>query len=172
MSLVYHPNEILLTKCEPFDFENPQKDLAELKKEMFQAMKDHGGMGISANQLGYNFRVFSMLNTSTNNIKDREMVAVNPEVVEFIGDEVEMYEGCLSIPDVLLYVSRPHKIRARWQNIKGKTIEEELSGMSARCFLHELDHLNGIMFYEHVSPIKWKEAQALAEEKRKKKVNA
>ena len=172
MSLVYHPNEILNTKCEDFDFQNPQADLHELKKEMFEAMKKHLGVGISAPQLGYNFRVFCMLNTSTNNVASRNMLAANPEVVEVLeGGEVEMWEGCLSVPDVLLNISRPYKIKARWTNEHGKKVEEVLVGMTARCFLHELDHLNGIMFYEHVSPIKWKEAQAEAEA-RKQKANA
>jgi peptide deformylase len=93
----------------------------------------------------------------------RVNLCINPEVVEAMEPEVEMWEGCLSFPGVNLYVKRPHKIKARWTNENGKTVTEELFGYDARCFLHELDHLNGITFDEYVSPKEFKEAQAKAE---------
>jgi peptide deformylase len=138
-------------------------DPINLKKEMFAAMKEYGGIGISANQLGYDFRAFALLNTSTNNIQERDALCINPEVIEHIEPNVDMWESCLSTPNVTLQVNRPHKIKAKWINEFGKVREETLGGYTARCFLHELDHLDGIMYIDHVSPIKWKEAQAKAE---------
>jgi len=163
MSLVYYPDERLTSKCKPWDFENPPMDPVNLKKEMFALMKEHGGIGLSANQMGYDFRVFALLNTSTNNIQERDALCINPEVVEYIEPSVDMWESCLSTPNITLSVNRPHKIKAKWINEFGKVREETLTGYTARCFLHELDHLNGIMYIDHVPPIKWKEAQAKAE---------
>ena len=87
----------------------------------------------------------------------------NPEVIEYIEPEVEMGEGCLSFPKINLYVKRHAKIRATWTNENGKKMDEKLYGYDARCFLHELDHLNGITFDNYVSPIEFKKAQEKAQ---------
>lgn len=167
LELVYHPNEILSTKCEEWDMDNPPMDAKELKKIMFDKMKEYGGIGISANQLGLNYRVFAMQNNSTNNLQEREMIAINPEVIDADSPEVEMFESCLSIPDVILQVKRPHKIKVAWTDEKGRRKTETFSGYTARVFLHELDHLDGISMDERVSPIDWKQALEKAQAKKK-----
>lgn len=159
MELVYHPNELLETKCEHFDLDNPTVDLLQLKKDMFEMMKKHGGIGIAAPQVGLNYRIFCMQNNATNNLNERQMMAINPEVVNADFPEVAMYESCLSVPGLVLNVMRPHKIEARWYNENGKKREETLTGYSARVFLHELDHLDGIMMMDRVSPLELKKAQ-------------
>ena len=168
LDLVYYPNDILSTVCEEWDIENPPVDPKELKKTMFKRMIELGGIGLSANQIGLPYRVFAMQNNATNNIREREMLAINPEVIEEDPVTVDMFESCLSIPDVMLKVVRPHKIKAAWTNEHGVRKTETLAGYTARVFLHELDHLNGISMNERVSPIEWKEAVQLAEEKKKK----
>lgn len=168
LELLYHPNELLATTCEEWNVENPPMDPLELKTVLFEHMKKFSGIGLSANQVGLPYRVFALQNNSTNNIREREMLAINPAVDEVLGDDVEMWESCLSIPDIMLNVKRPHKIKASWTNEKGVRRTETLAGYTARVFLHELDHLNGISMNERVSPIEWKEAVATAEAKKKK----
>ena len=93
LQLIYHPNEMLETVCQDWDLENPPIDPVELKKIMFDKMKEHGGIGIAGPQLGLTHRVFAMLNTSTNNISERKMLAINPKIVEASEEEVVMYES-------------------------------------------------------------------------------
>lgn len=167
MELVYHPNELLETVCEEIDIDNPPVDLLQLKTDMFEAMAKNGGIGIAAPQLGLKYRIFCMLNNSTNNINERHMMAINPEILESSTEEVDMYESCLSVPGLVLNVKRPYKIKARWKTHKGATRTEDLVGYSARVFQHELDHLNGIMFMDRVSPLELKKAQEELRHKQK-----
>ena len=160
LELVYHPNELLETVCEEWDIENPPIEPVELKKKMFEAMAKNGGIGIAGPQLGLPYRVFALLNQSTNNINERQMIAINPEIIEEDPVEVGMYESCLSVPGLVLNVTRPHKIKASWTNEKGQRRTETLVGYTARIFQHELDHLNGVMFMDRVSPLELKKAQA------------
>ena len=148
---------ILEQPCEPFDTENPPIDPNELRQEMFKIMKEHRGIGLAANQIGYTFRAFTMQNNNTNNLSDQEMLAINPEVLEESDTPVEMYESCLSFPGINVQITRPHKIKARWTDHNIRVKEEWLSGYTARIFLHELDHLNGVTMKDHISPVKWKE---------------
>jgi len=144
--------------CEPFDYDNPQVDPHELRDEMFRIITENKGIGLAANQIGYNFRVFAMLNMSTNNLVDQRMLAINPEILEESDTPVEMYEACLSFPNIKdIQITRPHKVKARWTNVFGKVREEWLDGYTARIFQHELDHLNGITMKDHVTPAKWKQ---------------
>lgn len=159
MELVYHPNELLETVCEEIDVDNPPVDLLQLKKDMFAAMKKNGGIGIAAPQLGLKYRIFCMQNTNTNNINEIEMMAINPEIIEDDSDSVDMFESCLSVPGLVLNVNRPHKIKAAWTTANGQRRTETLVGYPARVFQHELDHLNGIMFMDRVSPLELKKAQ-------------
>ena len=76
--------------------------------------------------------------------------------------DIDMFEGCLSYPGINLQISRPNKITARWLDHQGSDRSFVLDGYSARCFMHEMDHLNGITMDEHVSPRVWKEAMAKA----------
>ena len=78
---------------------------------------------------------------------------INPEIIEFGKEEIELEEGCLSIPGIYKRVKRPEKIKVRYQNEKGETVEEELNEVWARVFQHELDHLDGILFIDKISPL-------------------
>ena len=81
-------------------------------------------------------------------------VFINPEIVEHSDQDVPYTEGCLSVPEQYAEVMRPDKIRARWQDEKGKTYEEEIEGLLAVCLQHEMDHLNGVLFIDHLSRLK------------------
>ena len=164
LELVKAPNDWLQKKIEPMDLENLPDNLKEIKDTMNQVMLDNKGIGLSANQVGLDMRLFVFHAEGLQSLSSQRVnLCINPEVVEAMEPEVEMWEGCLSFPGINLYVKRPHKIKARWTNEKVKTVTEEIYRYDARCFLHELDHLNGITFDEYVSPKEFKEAQAKAE---------
>ena len=160
LELITHPNEMLQTKItEEFDFDNPQYDASELRDSMLACMKGNVGIGLAANQCGIKVRCFVFINGMANNKDESEVLALNPsyEVVED-AETVDMFESCLSYPGIILSVPRPHKIKASWTNHLGKKYTEVLNGYSARCFMHEHDHLEGITMDQHVAPVKWKEA--------------
>ena len=164
LDLIKSPNEWLQKKIEPMDPDNIPEDIHEIKAEMDRVMKEHKGIGLSANQVGLDKRLFIFHAEALQNLSaERVNMCINPKVVELIDPEVEMWEGCLSFPKVNLYVKRHSKIKATWINENGKEINETLYGYDARCFLHELDHLDGITFDNYVSPIEFKKAQAQAE---------
>lgn len=164
LELVKAPSDWLQKKLEPMDLENLPDNIKEIKDAMNQVMLDNKGIGISANQVGLDMRMFVFHAEGLQSLSSQRVnLCINPEVVETIEPEVDMWEGCLSFPGVQLFVKRPSKIKAKWTNEDGKTVTENLYGYDARCFLHELDHLNGITFDQHVSPLAFKEAQQKAE---------
>ena len=94
LELVKHPSDWLSKKLDPWDFDNPPMDPVELKSEMLKTMKANLGIGLSANQVGINARCFVfIINNLTNNQKDRELLCINPEIVEHIEPVVTMWEG-------------------------------------------------------------------------------
>ena len=168
LELVTYPNEILQTKItEEWDFDNPQYDANELRDAMFKVMTKNLGIGLSANQVGLKVRAFVFVNNQATNDTDSKALVLNPSW-EPIADEpdIDMFEACLSYPNIVLSVNRPAKIKAKWKNHTGKQFEETLYGYTARCFMHEYDHLEGITMDQHVAPVKWKEAVANAEAKK------
>ena len=169
LELVIAPDERLDTAVtKEWDFDNPQYDAKELKDAMIKIMVKNRGIGLSANQVGImDARCFVFQNNQANNDYDRNVLALQPSY-EPIKEhpEVGMFEGCLSFPGITLNIVRPSRIRAQWKDEYGKQFDEELFGYQARCFIHEMDHLNGISMEEHVSPKVWKEAVANAEAKK------
>jgi peptide deformylase len=166
LELIKHPSDWLSRKLDPWDFDNPPMDPVDMKKQMLKIMKANLGIGLSANQVGINARAFVFVNNNTtNNQIDRESLCLNPEVVEKLGEDVPMWEGCLSFPEVVVQVTRNHKIKAKWYTEHGKLKEDIFVGYDAVCFQHEIDHLDGITFDQHVSPMAWKEAVEKAKKK-------
>lgn len=127
--------------------------------EMFRVMRDNNGIGLAANQVGIGRSFFIA------DVDGHRKVYVNPEIVEQ-GVELEnVVEGCLSFPGIHMKVSRPSYVRARYTTSDGYLMEEVLSGIEARVYLHELDHLNGKTFNQRVSNLVWD----MARKKRNKK---
>ena len=116
------------------------------------------GVGLAANQVGLDAQMFVM----TNKYGEKFSI-INPTVIAASKEVVEGEEGCLSFPGVNLYIKRHHKIKAKWYNELGKEVNELLYGYDARCFLHELDHLNGITYDMHVTPMELQKAKEKAE---------
>lgn len=143
---------------EPFDFENPIGDIHEIKEQMIAIMKEGKGLGIAANQVGLDARIIVMG-------KDENIdILINP-VIEDESTTLETHwEGCLSFPGIYVPVERPNWVTVRYRDIDGNEQEYDLEGYDCKCFLHELDHLNGITFNKQVSSLKWN----LARKKKKK----
>lgn len=136
------PNDPILTKpCDVFDFSNPPIDPIELAKDLVKTMYDSNGIGLSANQVGLPYRVFSMRGAPEN------FVCFNPKLVQPSEMEVILEEGCLTYQGLLVKIKRPQHIRVRFTTPNGETLTKQFTGMTARTFQHELDHLDGIIFY-------------------------
>jgi peptide deformylase len=152
MNIIKFPDPILLERMPEFDFNNPVLDPVSLESEMIEAMFANRGIGLSANQVGIRARVFVMGQSSD---PASAQAFFNPMVVANTDTLVEHLEGCLSFSGVYVKIKRPNKIKARWQNSKGEWLEGEFDGYACKCFLHELDHLEGISFRDRVSELKW-----------------
>ena len=148
----------LRAKTREFDFK--KDEVFELKEELIDAMWLESGLGISANQLGHDVRVFAMRGEQ----KEDSLVCVNPKIVDISDNMNTMEEGCLSIPDVFARVVRPAEIVVSYQNELGEEEKQSLDGLTARVFQHELDHLDGILFIDRIGPF----ARQRAFEKAKK----
>jgi peptide deformylase len=146
--LVKEPDPILKQKAENWDF-NQHINAAVIEKEMLETMRANNGIGLAGNQVGLLRRVFVM------KLQDgREIGCFNPYIMYGDNDLDEGDEGCLSFPNLWLKVKRSPKITAAYIDNTGKQCIIELEGIDARCFQHELDHLDGITFTEYVSNLK------------------
>ena len=161
MKLLFHPNEFLSKQVKAVDLENPGFDPVELKKEMTELMLASNGIGLSANQVGLDAQVFVMGDSVENST-----ICINPTVLQYTEETVDDVEGCLSFPNIFVKIKRPKEILAEWydENLEKQTVKIE--GYSAKCYLHELDHLLGITFKDRASKLKWnmatKKAKKLA----------
>jgi peptide deformylase len=162
LKIVKFPNPILRTATVDWDFNNPPTDAETLEKEMVNAMLAYDGIGLAATQVGLPYRVFTM---GYRGDPESAQAFFNPQVVATVDELEDLEEGCLSFPGVYVNIKRPKKILARWQNSKGEWQESEFDGYNCKCFLHELDHLEGIVFQDRVSTLKW----AMAVKKTKKR---
>ena len=137
-------------------------ELILLKNEMLAAMALSGGVGLAAPQIGRNIRMFVMADVT------EQFVCINPSITKSSETTSSYKEGCLSFPGLELSIVRPVDIEVAYYTERGEYVERELRGIKgiwARCFQHEYDHLDGILFTSHVSKIKLDIA------KRKAKIN-
>jgi len=137
---------------EPWDF-NSDEDPEELVHNMSRFMIDNHGIGLAANQLGITKRVFTMGSYTMPGFP-KPFGIFNPKIVEESKNKVLDKEGCLSFPGLFLMISRPDWAVVEFQNYKGDTVEAKVEGYVAKCFQHELDHLNGECFVDKVSRLK------------------
>jgi peptide deformylase len=127
-------------------------ELEELTEDMFATMYAAQGIGLAAPQIGKSIRV-AVVDVTTGKNPEAKIVMVNPEIIHAEGEAREE-EGCLSIPGFRGYVIRPQFVTVRAQNAKGETFEIRGENLLARAFCHEIDHLNGILFLQHLSMLK------------------
>ena len=127
-------------------------ELEQLAEDMFATMYASQGVGLAAPQIGKSIRL-TVVDVTTGKNPEAKIVMVNPEIIHAEG-EVREEEGCLSIPGFRGYVVRPQFVTVRAQNAKGETFEIRGENLLARAFCHELDHLNGVLFLQHLSILK------------------
>src|SRR6476620_9879327 len=132
--------------------------LKTLVADMFETMYDAPGIGLAAVQVGEPIRLLVIdlqepQEEGGEPVRDPK-VFINPEVLWHSDSEVPYTEGCLSVPEQYAEVMRPDRIRARWRDVEGNQYEEEIDGLLAVCLQHEMDHLNGVLFIDHLSRLK------------------
>jgi peptide deformylase len=133
-------------------------ELKTLVEDMFETMYDAPGIGLAAVQVGMPIRLLVIdlqepEEEGGEPVRDPK-VFINPEVLWHSDSEVPYTEGCLSVPEQYAEVMRPDRIRARWRDVEGNQYEEEIDGLLAVCLQHEMDHLNGVLFIDHLSRLK------------------
>lgn len=128
-------------------------DAAALEKAMCEFMVANHGIGLAANQVGIAKRVFVMGSRNIDGFPE-PFAVFNPSIVTVSDEQDLSKEGCLSYPNLWLAIKRPSVIEVQYQDSNGNTHEVAMSGLIARCFQHELDHLSGVCFVDIVSPMK------------------
>jgi peptide deformylase len=127
-------------------------ELEKIVKNMIETMYGSPGIGLAAPQIGINIRL-TTIDLSVGEESEKLIVLCNPEIISAEGTQ-KNDEGCLSIPDFSDSISRPLRMVVRGENLHGDEIRIEAEGLLARCLSHEIDHLNGILFVDHLSPLK------------------
>jgi len=148
--ILTYPDPVLRQKVETVtSFDDSLKELA---RDLAETMYDAPGAGLAANQIGVCLRVV-VIDVSASKEEKKHLVLVNPEIIEQQGCQVDE-EGCLSVIDLTANVERYRKLLIRAQDLDGKTWEFPAEDFFARVIQHELDHLNGILFIDRLSPLK------------------
>jgi peptide deformylase len=146
LKLVESNHPILHQRVQEFDFKNPPVHPIELANQLITTMNHHNGMGLSANQCGLPYRVFVMR-------AEPVKVCFNPKILITSEEIVALEEGCLSYPFLFVKIKRPIHIRVRYTDAFGEVHTERFIGMTARCFLHEYDHLEGFNYLTRANPV-------------------
>ena len=156
LSLRLHPDPSLSRPCDPV--QEFGQELEQLAAEMGQAMRDHGGVGLAANQVGLNLRLLVIAGELCGG--SGILAMANPSL-EHIRGECELEEGCLSLPGVRQRLpGRAHWVRVGYQDMAGVERRMELEGLGALCLQHEMDHLNGLTMLDRMSALKASRAKA------------
>lgn len=147
MNIQVYEAKILRTKSTPLEKEEINDELRKTLDEMVETMRLANGVGLASNQVDIDRRYFVL------EIDEIVKKCINPEILEVLDDNIEMEEGCLSIPGIFKRVARPNKIKVRYLDENGNVVEEVMEGLWAKAFQHETDHINGMMFIDRLSPI-------------------
>mgnify|MGYP005655106941 FL=1 len=141
---------VLRKLCLPI--ENIDGELVTLAENMVETTLAAPGVGLAANQIGLPWRMF-VVNIGVETDKENLVSVINPEITAMEGSELGE-EGCLSIPDVLAEVNRASQIEIKGYDLDGNEVRYEAEGYLARAFQHEMDHLNGILFWDNIGKMK------------------
>lgn len=150
LAILQYPDERLHTVAQPVVQIDDQ--LHKLVRDMAQTMYAADGIGLAATQVDVHLRIILVDVSEKGN---QLLVLINPEVIK-MGGKAKFEEGCLSVPDVYETVNRAAWIRVRALDLDGKLFELQAEGLKAMCIQHELDHLQGMVFVEHLSPLNQK----------------
>lgn len=149
MNIVKYPTDILNQNMPSFDFDNPIVDPKTLQDQMLETMHKNKGIGLAAPQVNINTRMFVI------GFDGKLGAGIFNPVITKAENITEDLEGCLSFPGIFVKIKRPSFIEAKWQNYKGEWQEGTFENYLCKCFLHEYDHLEGIVFKDRVSSLKW-----------------
>ena len=145
---LYDENFYLLEEVMPdYIGSLPNPSISEIAERMRITMKDFNGLGLSANQCGIKLRAF-IIGTD-----QFQIFCINPKVLSQSEETTKDNEGCLSFPGLFCKIDRPKSVEVEFTTQNGETKQMTLEGLTARCFLHELDHLNGIKFTNRIGPV-------------------
>jgi peptide deformylase len=129
------------------------EDVRTLVADMFETMYDAPGVGLAAIQVGVPKRVVTI--DATRGEEEKQPIAlINPEIVWSSEEKIAHEEGCLSIPEYLDEVERPERVKVRFLDLEGRAHEIDAEGLLARVVQHEIDHINGVLFIDHLSKLK------------------
>jgi peptide deformylase len=138
--------EKLKIPCQEWDFQNPPFNVSEFSHALLKLLYTYSnGMGLAAPQVGVPYKIFVMRGI------EEAYSCINPRVAMYSDEQIELDEGCLSYPGLMLNITRPRHGRVRFAGPNGEVSSHTFTGMTFRCFLHELDHCNGKLFVEYVS---------------------
>jgi peptide deformylase len=150
LPILYVPDPRLRAKAKPVT--PGDKGIAELSDKMLATMYKAPGIGLAAPQIGELLRLIVV--DIRPDEKPAPMVLLNPEIVAESQELSTREEGCLSLPNQYADVTRPARVKVRWQDLAGARKEIEADGLLAACLQHEIDHLNGVLFVDHISALK------------------
>ena len=150
--ILIHPDSRLKKICDPVT--DITEELRLTAKDMLATMYDAPGIGLAGPQIGLMKRMIVMDCVKDPEVPSRPMVLINPEVF-WSSETYNTYEeGCLSIPEHYADVERPAEVKVRWLDLDGAEQEEHFSGLWATCVQHEIDHLDGKLFIDYLTPLK------------------
>jgi len=154
LPLVDYYDSILRKPTVLWDFKNKTFTQAQsLIHTLAESLQKYGGLGLSANQLGLPYRVCAV------NMGNQIWTMFNPEIIDRSEDLANFSEGCLSYPGLYLKVNRSNSITVEFQALNGGVVRKDFDGLTAVCVQHELDHLDGVLYSQRVSPIKLEQAK-------------
>lgn len=149
LKIIHYPHPTLRHVSRPL--KRVDAELRDMIAQMFDLMYEHEGVGLAANQVDLPYRLFVANPTGERDQKDAEYVFINPVITSGKG-QAEGEEGCLSIPGIHGKVVRKEKVQIEAYNLSGELFSGELDGLFARIVQHEVDHLDGVLFIDRMSP--------------------
>lgn len=162
LPILCYPDKKLRTVAKPVEMVDDA--IKTLVKNMFETMYDAPGIGLAATQVDFHQRLIVI---DVSDEQNQPLCLINPEIIEKSG-EIELEEGCLSVPNYYENVKRANDIKVRALNQNGEKFEMEASEILAVCIQHEIDHLNGILFVDYISKLKQKRLKEKTNKKAKR----
>ena len=150
--ILIHPDPRLKKVASPVSVVTD--DLRRTADDMLESMYDAPGIGLAAPQIGLSVRLIVMDCVKDPDLPPRPMALFNPEILSVSEGRRVYEEGCLSIPEQFADVERPEEVGVRWMDRDGQMREEHFTGLWATCVQHEIDHLNGKLFIDYLTPLK------------------
>jgi peptide deformylase len=153
LPVIVAPDPRLKVKCTPID--SVDEPIRKLMHDMLDSMHDHNGIGLAAPQVGVNKRVIVM-DIAPKDGPGNPIKLGNPEIIWHSDEEILSEEGCLSLPTYYADVNRPERVKVKYLDYGNQPQEIDAEGLFAVCIQHEIDHLDGILFVDHISLLKRK----------------